>query len=327
MQFRICVIGCGWIAEAMHGPAYIRYTQENKDTVLAGCCDIDEKKAVAFKKQCGFINSYTCMDEMLKTEKPDAVCLLSPAHLNAELAEVVLTKGFPLLMEKPPGRTGDETQRLIDIAEKGNIPHRVAFNRRYAPLVRTLKEYLSDPEKIQSLQYDMLRVGRLDEDFSTTAIHAIDTAKFLAGSDYKTVRFDYKEYPELGKNVADIFMHCVMESGAVVRFNICPVTGIGREGATVCLHDETFFLDYLGNPYYPSGRLTHIHKNDIKTDIEGSKMPDGPEQFERDGFYYMNKSFFDDIIAGRKPPGGLKEAIQSVVIADSIRNRRDVFNA
>jgi len=324
MQFRICVVGCGWVAEAMHGPAYVKYTGENKEAFLAGCCDIDEKKAAAFRKQFGFENAYTCMEEMLKTEKPDVVCLLSPAHLNAELAEVILSKGFPLLMEKPPGRTGDETQKLIDIARKGDIPHRVAFNRRYAPLVRALKERLDDPRKIQSVQYDMLRVGRLDEDFSTTAIHAVDTAKFLAGSDYKTVRFDYREYPELGKNVADIHMHCIMESGAVVKLNICPVTGISREGATVCLHDETFFLDYPGDPSNPSGKLTHFYKNDIKTEIEGSMMLDGTEQFEQQGFYYMNKSFFDALTTGEKPSGELKETLQSVMISDFIRNRRNI---
>jgi len=325
MQFRICVVGCGWIAEAMHGPAYIRYTQENKDTILAGCCDIDAIKADAFKKQCGFINSYTCMDEMLEKEKPDVVCLLSPAHLNAELAAIIMSKGFPLLIEKPPGRTGEETKKLIDIAQKGNIPHRVAFNRRYAPLIRALKESLENPEKIQSIQYDMFRVGRLDEDFSTTAIHAVDTAKYLAGSDYKTIRFDYREYPELGKNVADIHMHCTMESGAVVKLNIYPVTGVNREGATVCLHDEIHYLDYLGNPCNPSGRLTQIHKNIIKTDITGDEKTDGTEQFERDGFFYMNKSFFDNIKAGKKPTGDLREALQSVEISESIRSRREVY--
>ena len=39
------------------------------------------------------------------------------------------------------------------------------------------------------------------------------------------------------------------------------------------------------------------------------------------GFYYENFCFFEDIKAGRKPAGDLRSALQSVEIADCIRNR------
>ena len=44
MAFKICVICCGGIAFNSHGPGYKKYAEQHKDTILAACCDIDEKK-------------------------------------------------------------------------------------------------------------------------------------------------------------------------------------------------------------------------------------------------------------------------------------------
>ncbi|MCL2461939.1 MAG: Gfo/Idh/MocA family oxidoreductase [Defluviitaleaceae bacterium] len=327
MSFKICVIGCGWVADAMHGPAYARYKSENPGTVLAGCCDTNAERAGAFKNKYGFLSAYADMKEMLAKEKPDAVCLNAPVHLTASLAAEILETGVPLLLEKPPGRTKEEVARLMEIAERKNVPHRVAFNRRYSPLVRKTKEILDGIDgKIQGLQYDMYRVGRADADFSTTAIHAIDTARHIAGSDYANIQFAYRDYPELGENVADIRMLCTMKNGAAVSINICPVTGIDIERAAINLPDTSCFLDFLGNPLNPSGRLTMVTKNAIALDIEGKDAGDGAERYERDGFWNEDKTFFDDIQAGRKPDGGLASALQSVEAAESVRNRAREVN-
>ena len=312
MPFNICAVGCGHIAHAMHGPSYLRYQSENSSAVFAGCCDIDLGKAEYFKSKFNFRNAYTDMDIMIRMEKPDAVCLLSPVDVTASLAADILRQGIPLLLEKPPGRTWEEISLLIDIADKKRVPNRVAFNRRYAPLVIKLKELLGAkraPEQIRSIQYDMYRVGRMDEDFSTTAIHAIDAARFIACSDYKHVRFTYRA-------ATDIHMACETQSGAVVNISVCPVTGMIKEGATVICRDKIFDLDLLGNPLNPMGRLTAIEKNDITADISGDAEP-----FVREGFYNENKTFFDDIIAGRQSAGGVDTAFQSVVLAECVRER------
>ena len=316
MPFAICAVGCGHIARAMHGPSYLKYQAENSGAVFAGCCDIDMGKAESFRSQFNFRSAYDDMNEMIRKEKPDAVCLLSPVEKTASLAADILVKGIPLLLEKPPGRTREEVAQLIDIADKKRVPNRVAFNRRYAPLVIKLKELLGAkraPEQIRSIQYDMYRVGRMDEDFSTTAIHAIDAARFIACSDYKHVRFTYRA-------ATDIHMACETQSGAVVNISVCPVTGMIKEGATVICRDKIFDLDLLGNPLNPTGRLIAIEKNDITVDISGDAEP-----FVREGFYIENKTFFDDIIAGRQPTGGVDTAFQSVALAECVRERAREF--
>jgi len=321
MSFKICVVGCGGIAQSMHGPAYAKYAAINTDVKLAGCCDIDQGRAKDFAARFGFVNAYADMEEMLRRERPDAVCLLSPVQLTARLAAKILDEGIPLLLEKPPGLTGQETSRLAEIAAKKNVPHRVAFNRRYSPLVRRLKRSLElwEPGAIRSIAYDMFRVNRLDPDFSTTAIHAIDAARYIAGSDYRRVRFTYRGYPGHEDFVRDVFMDCEMKSGASVRISIAPSTGILAERALVNLCDHSFALDFLGQPLCPTGRLTSLRGNKVEYDLAGDEAGDGGLPFEREGFYYENSSFFDGIIARVYHPGDLSAAVQSVEVARYLR--------
>ncbi len=105
MTFKICVIGCGQIAVGYHGPSYQRYVAQHDDAVLAGCCDIDLHKAIEFRERFGFKRSYQDYIGMLDEEKPDAVCLLVPPDQTSAMSCAILEMGYPLLTEKPSGRT------------------------------------------------------------------------------------------------------------------------------------------------------------------------------------------------------------------------------
>ena len=108
------------------------------------------------------------------------------------------------------------------------MPHQVAFNRRFAPLVREMRRHLKalpEAQAIQHLHYEMTRVDRRDPDFSVTAIHGIDAVRYLAASDFAEVRFRYQEHPALGPGVANIFMDAVMASGATAHLAFCPNAG------------------------------------------------------------------------------------------------------
>ncbi|MCK4375431.1 MAG: Gfo/Idh/MocA family oxidoreductase, partial [Candidatus Brocadiae bacterium] len=292
---------------------------------LAACCDLDEAKARRFRERFGFARHYTDMAEMLDAEQPDAVCLVAPVELTCELSCRILEMGHPLLMEKPPGRTVEETDRMIAAARAGSVPNQVAFNRRYAPLVRELKRLLCarfQPSEVQHVRYDVTRVNRRDPDFSTTAIHGIDAARFLAGSDYCRVRFHYQGLPHLGPTVCNIFMDCTFESGATAHLSFCPVAGAVVERATVHALDNTFLLDFpSGSGSDGPGRLRHFGKGELKLDVTGTELTVGAEPFELEGFYGENASFFDDVRAGRHPAGDLPSARQSVEIAQCIRER------
>lgn len=327
MTFRICTVGCGEMANGYHGPSYARYAATHPATELVACCDLDEGKARRYREKFGFSRYYTDFEHMLDTERPDAVCLMAPEPLTSELSCRILSRGYPLIMEKPPGRTTAEIDRMIAAADATGAPTQVAFNRRYTPLLRELKRHLSEAGALQHIRYDFTRIGRTDADFSLTAIHGIDTARFLVGSDYEKVRFHYQEFPMLGPTTANIFMDCTFVSGATAHLDFCPVTGVVVERATIYLHDRTFFLNLpMWAGLDAPGRLQSFCRGAAELDVTGLEITDGPEPYMMSGFYAENVFFFDDIRNGRRPAGDLKDARQSVEIAQCIRERRPEYH-
>ncbi len=326
MPFKICTVGCGSMATAAHGPAYARYAATHPDTELAACCDLEAARAVAFRDRFGFARYYTDLDAMLEAEQPHAVCLVVPVEATCDLACRILERGYPLLMEKPPGLTVAETDRMIAAADAGSAPNQVAFNRRHTPLLVHLKRLLAEsfsPESIQHIRYEMTRMGRADPDFSTTAVHGVDTVRFLAGSDYKQIEFHYQDLPRFGPTVANIFLDATFVSGATAHLSFCPVAGDVVERASVYTEGNTFYL-YLpipGSLDIP-GRLERIEKNVRVLDIAGEIASEGGFPFEANGFYAENTAFFDAIRNGARPEGDLRSARQSVEVMQCIRERR-----
>jgi predicted dehydrogenase len=204
----------------------------------------------------------------------------------------------------------------------------VAFNRRFAPLVRELHRRIAEAGPLQHLHYEMTRVERRDPDFSTTAIHGLDAVRYLAGSDYAQARFRYRELPELGKGVADILVDAVMASGATAHLAFCPVAGVLVERATAHLHGHTLFLHVpMWNGVDSPGRLWHYASGKLGAELGGDRVGDGTELFELGGFYRETAAFLDALAEGRTPSPSLGESRQSVEVAQRIRERRSEYRA
>jgi myo-inositol 2-dehydrogenase/D-chiro-inositol 1-dehydrogenase len=254
---------------------------------------------------------------MLDTERPDAVSLVAPVERTCELACLIFEWGFPLLLEKPPGRTVAEVDRMI--AAAGGVAHQVAFNRRFAPLLRELKRELDAhvaPAERQHLHYEMTRVGRRDADFSTTAVHGIDAVRYLAGSDYTEIRFRYQALPAAGPGVANIFLDAVMASGASAHLAFCPIAGVVVD-AHVPMWDA----------FDAPGRLQHVERGELKRDVKGDEWADSRLPFVQGGFYGEYAAFLDALRAERTTSPSLKEARQSVAVAECIRERKGEYRA
>jgi predicted dehydrogenase len=267
---------------------------------------------------------------MLEEERPDAVVVVVPIERTVRVAALVLERGIPLLLEKPPGTTVAEVDRLIAAAERDGrpVPHQVAFNRRFAPLVRELRRRIEAGPPLQHLHYEMTRVERRDPDFSTTAIHGLDAVRYLAGADYAQARFRYRDLPELGPGVADILVDAVMTTGTTAHLAFCPVAGALVERATAHAHGHTLFahVPMWGGPDSP-GRLWHFAGGSIVADVHGDQLGDGTALFELGGFYAETAAFLDALAQGRPPSPSFSESRQSVEMAQHVRERCAEYRA
>ena len=330
-MFKISVIGCGDIAMGFHGPAIKKYCGDYPAAESSACCDIDLHKAQKFAGEFGFKAHYNDYREMLHSEKPDVVCLITPYNIISAMAIDIINMGFPVIMEKPPGINREEVIAIIEAVKKNNTANQVAFNRRFTPLVAELKgllDRLPHPGGIHNIRCVFQRVNRIDQDFHSTAIHGIDTVKYIANSDYKRIRFHYQELP--AKGAVNIYMDCLMHSGAFAQFSICPCGGKVIEDYIVTSAGNDFCLKMpvWASAEYPGG-LWHFADNKLAAHFDGNDSRYGTEMYEKFGFYAENADFFNYLRAteDRKltlPPSTVNDissALQSVEIADCIQKR------
>ena len=356
MAFKICIIGCGGISGNVHGPSYVKYKRENPDAVLAACCDLNRERAEAYRKKFGFTACYTDYKEMLRVEKPDAVCVTVDEDHTAEVGVDVLNLGFPMFIEKPPGKDSAETMALIRAARESGVINQVGYNRRFLPMFREMKRMMAEETgaaesesaesgvqpcqtsvsasihasgktsgasgRIQFVRYDFYRVARYDIDFSDTAVHGIDAVRYIAGADYKKVHFSYQPLPRFGEGVKNIYMDCVMTNGARAQLSFCPVTGVVLERATVHADDATWMAHtpIWGNGIDMPGELIYLKHGETVARIPGADICGSGELYITNGFYDENKEFFDNVRAGRKCACDLENALNTSLIKDCITN-------
>jgi myo-inositol 2-dehydrogenase/D-chiro-inositol 1-dehydrogenase len=326
MTFKIAVIGCGWVSMDCHGPAYTRYARTHPGVELTACCDLDAQKTVAFGERFGFLHAYTHYQEMLQTEKPDAVCLNVPPKAVCSMGCAILEQGYPLLCEKPPGMSVAEVDQLIAAtnqpggARRSGAIHQVAFNRRFMPLVVELKKKLA-ARPVQAVEIVMARSRRLEADFTTTAVHVVDLARFLLGSDYRKARFRYPTHEASGKMVTSYLLDGEMVSGTAVHLGIYPDSGVNIERLTVYCADQSFELA-CSNGLDAPGWLRRYQENRLAEEISGAQLAGSEESYILNGFYGEDEAFFDAIQAARQPRDDLAAARQSVEIMQALRERK-----
>ncbi len=312
----------------VHGPSMRKYADENPDVVLAACCDMNEERAISYKERFGFERHYTDMHEMLACEKPDAVSVIVPERLVADVASDVMSLGYPTQMEKPPGLCREETLKLIAAADKSGVINQVAFNRRHMPMITKLKDEIAQLKEgeLQNLRYEFYRFKRREPIFEAAAIHGIDAAKAIIGSDYKTVRLMYQELPHIGEKVCNTYITCTFENGATALLSFCPCTGIVVERVCVNATSHTYILETpVWDGYDAPGKLVHVQDGKVMAEYSGLDMTSSQEMYITNGFYDENKNFFDHVRRGEKCKDDVRSCLQSVEIAECIKNRVEFY--
>ncbi|MFH1708552.1 MAG: Gfo/Idh/MocA family oxidoreductase [Planctomycetota bacterium] len=178
MPPRVAVIGCGQWATWMHLPV-MRDLAARGAAVYAGVCDRDGTRAREYAAQLGGPAVFTDAGAMLDAVRPDAIIILVNPEYTADLVRPAITRRIPFLVEKPPAPSAAAHRDLM--AAAGTLPHVVAYNRRFAPYIREARAWLAGavPQMVTGV---FARHRRQEADFTTTAVHGIDTVLFLAGA-------------------------------------------------------------------------------------------------------------------------------------------------
>ena len=128
---KIAVVGAGAHSRTNHGPALRRCKEElGASLSLVAVCDLQRERAERYAADFGFARAYEDLDELMDRERPDGIVAVTPIEHTEAVAEQIMRRGIPLVVEKPPGSDEEQARRLVDLADGLGAPHMVSFNRQ-----------------------------------------------------------------------------------------------------------------------------------------------------------------------------------------------------
>ena len=187
---RVGFVGAGNIARAVHYPSLAALP----DVALVAACDLDQAKVDEVADKFDIPERFTDFDTMLATADMDAVYIVTPPKAVFPLAMAALEEGKHVFMEKPPGMTPEETEKMAEVAAANRCHTMVGFNRRFTPVLRAARDDVLTRGPVTSCaaSYNKWQAGKTpaygtDDWLLTDGLHALDTLRWLAASPLATV--------------------------------------------------------------------------------------------------------------------------------------------
>ncbi|MFT5885067.1 MAG: virulence factor [Arcticibacterium sp.] len=171
-KIRIAVIGLGSIAQKAYLPILANHSKI--DLIL---CTRNTDTLNKLSNQFRITTTYSNLDELIRT-KPDAAMVHSSTESHVHILLTLLKAKIPVFVDKPLSYSLEDSERILDLASKNRLPLFLGFNRRFAPLIKSLSGE-SNPIQIswQKNRVDLAGDPRvfIFDDF----IHVIDSLRFL----------------------------------------------------------------------------------------------------------------------------------------------------
>ncbi len=138
---RIALIGAGYIAEYHLGPL-----RELDHVEVAAVVDPSRAAREALCRNWGIPASYPDLGALFANEKIDAAHVLAPPPFHEELAEALVERGIPSLIEKPLGIDEERCEALVERALNQEVPLGVNQSQALHPDFLRLKERIDRGE-------------------------------------------------------------------------------------------------------------------------------------------------------------------------------------
>ena len=143
-------IGVGMLGYAFMGKAhsnafktipYMIYPPPAMPT-LEAIAGRSESGVAEAAKRYGYARYYTNWQDLLEDDRVQLFDNGAPNDTHHDPCIAAAAAGKHILCEKPLGRTAEESKSMLDAAEKAGIKHMVAFNYRFVPAIRLVRNLI-----------------------------------------------------------------------------------------------------------------------------------------------------------------------------------------
>jgi myo-inositol 2-dehydrogenase/D-chiro-inositol 1-dehydrogenase len=268
MTVRIGIIGPGGMGQAHI--ARITNVLSGGKVVAVSDLDVDRAKAVAVPLGA---TVYPDGAALIGAEEVDAIMVTSfgPAHEESVIAAI--EAGKPVFCEKPLAPTAAACLRIMEAEQKaGRRLVQVGFMRRYDVSYLQMKAVLDSGEIGEPLMVhcahrnaSVPEIYTADMAINDTAIHEVDTMRWLLGEEFVTARVDKP------KKTRNRFPHLqdplvlILESESGVRVDDEIFVNIGYAYDIRCEAVAETGTVSLADQHKIERRDSHGHHNELST--------------------------------------------------------------
>jgi len=130
---RVGIIGFGTVAKT-----HVKAIEATGAKVIC-VSDIKDESELSIPEGTKY---YRDFEEMLSKEKLDVVHICLPHYLHFSVSEAVVSKGIPVICEKPIAMTPKQVEEMSLLGERYGVPVLAVMQNRWNKTFRTLKEEL-----------------------------------------------------------------------------------------------------------------------------------------------------------------------------------------
>ncbi|MCK4224160.1 MAG: Gfo/Idh/MocA family oxidoreductase [candidate division Zixibacteria bacterium] len=185
------MINVGVIGYGYWGPNMVRNFYANKDAKVACVCDLSKKRLSLVESTYPSVKTTTDHKEIMKDTSIDAVVISTPVSAHFPLAQEALESGKHVLLEKPMTSTVEESEKLVELAEKKKKTLMVDHTFLYTGAVRKMKELVQNGELGDIYYFDSVRVNL------GLFQHDVNVIWDLAPHDFSIMDFLLQKDPEM----------------------------------------------------------------------------------------------------------------------------------
>jgi predicted dehydrogenase len=179
-RLRVAVIGVGQL-----GRHHARLLASLPDVELVGIFDLNRQRA---EEIAASVNTSVLVDLAALPDQVDAVTIAAPTESHASIAQPLLERGVPVLVEKPLARSVEEADLLIAVAARGGATLAVGHTERFNPAVQAARPLLRQPRFIEVHRLGTFSERSLDIDVVfDLMIHDLDVVLSVVDSEVESI--------------------------------------------------------------------------------------------------------------------------------------------
>lgn len=173
------------------GPNMVRNFYANKDAKIIWVCDLSKKRLALVESGYPTIKTTSDPKDIMNDAQVDAVVISTPVSAHFPLAKQALENGKHVLLEKPMTTTVEESEKLVELAEKKKKVLMVDHTFLYTGAVRKMKDLVEKGELGDLYYFDSVRVNL------GLFQHDVNVIWDLAPHDFAIMDFLLQKDPEM----------------------------------------------------------------------------------------------------------------------------------